>query len=349
MEKTDQRFWPFGTRVTLLSVPSLLLGLLFAAAILRKLAGWPGAELDRIVVIGILVISLLPLLLKFVDTVVERKAIIEYRGVKLDFSRMSAAVTSSVAVPQNIGVPGQPVTDSDTERILDALRQAVANEVVLVDLEDGHAWWETRLLVLIAGAVRLGRPCAMVFQATEGGVRGCFQGWADPSELLPQLLRADRRYQESYARVAAAARQWELIEPLPQPFHPPGPPSLPPLPPGMQGVALSYFWMVFDGATGMPNRHAPEQALAAELGRAVEVAQPPAGITIVRLQALFQPVLHTKVVDEGWPSAKQREALLAGDAAFIAVTREKRYLRLLPRLEALTTIVSGLVGGRPGD
>jgi hypothetical protein len=61
-------------------------------------------------------------------------------------------------VPSNIGVPGQAVQDSLTTNILDALKQATDCEVVIIDLEDGRAWWETRLLVLLAGAVKLEGP-----------------------------------------------------------------------------------------------------------------------------------------------------------------------------------------------
>ena len=70
---------------------------------------------------------------------------------------------AGLQIASNIGVPGQPVTDSDTQQILDTLKQATASNVVVVDLEGGKAWWETRLLVLLAGAVRLGKPDKIVF------------------------------------------------------------------------------------------------------------------------------------------------------------------------------------------
>jgi hypothetical protein len=63
-----------------------------------------------------------------------------------------------------------PVTDSATTQILDTLRQATGDYVVVVDLEDGKAWWETRLLVLLAGAVRLGKPDKIVFVSRDANI-----------------------------------------------------------------------------------------------------------------------------------------------------------------------------------
>jgi hypothetical protein len=58
---------------------------------------------------------------------------------------------------------GQLLDDSGTVQILETLRAAVRHQVAVVDLDDGTAWWETRLLVLCAGAARQGRPNAIVF------------------------------------------------------------------------------------------------------------------------------------------------------------------------------------------
>ncbi len=90
------------------------------------------------------------MILGLVDLIVERRAVLEFHGAKLDFSHVDAPAPASFAVPISIGVPGGAVADSETNEILDALRQAAATEVVVVDLKGGHAWWETRLLVLIA-------------------------------------------------------------------------------------------------------------------------------------------------------------------------------------------------------
>ncbi len=340
MDNPARRLWPFAPVIAIIAAPILLAGLLVLSAILRKLTGWPPTELGQPLFTGILVVSLLPAVLGVLDMVAERRGVIEYRGLKLDFSLAAAVSPVSFEVPHNIGVPGQPVTDSDTRQILDALRDATANEVAIVDLKDGDAWWETRLLVLIAGAVRLARPAAMVFVATEGGLSNQFQGWAPPLELLPLILRSDRTYRESYARARAAARQWELVDPMGSGGAPPQPPQLPPW---VQGLGATHPWMAFDSRSGLPNELAFEQFLQGDLGIRIEQLGSQRTISIVRLQELFRAVLRTNAVDEGWPSERQLEAILSSGDSYIAVTREKRYLRLLPLLTGLAVLMRSLV------
>src|SRR6266566_3448873 len=338
MNRPDRRLWPFGPRTSLVMTPVVLVALLVVVAVFRNATGWPSADSDKLVLIGIFLISLVPVLLASIDAVAERGGVIEYRGVKLDFSRVSASTTTSISVPVNIGVPGQPITDSTTSAILHALHQAVTTDVVVIDLEDGEAWWETRLLVLLAGAVRLGRPHALVFIGTEGNVGGSFQGWATPDALLPSLVRADQRYEESYYAAKAAAQQWALVPPVA------GQPALqaPPYPPWVQGLAAQYPWMAFRDGSSLPNEHAAEQFLAADLGSRVEVVNRPKGISLVRLEELFRPVLEELSIDETWPSERQLETFLDSDGAYVAVTHNGRYARLLPRTAGLNAIVKSL-------
>ena len=159
MNNTDRRLWPFRPRSSIVASIVILIALLFIFIVLKssKLA-WPGEKSEPTVLIGMLLLSLMPILLSLVDVIIERGGAIEFAGVKLDFTQVPQMGMSAITVPVNIGVPGQSVSDSSTTEILDALRQATACEVVIIDLEDGQAWWETRLLVLLAGAVRLKRP-----------------------------------------------------------------------------------------------------------------------------------------------------------------------------------------------
>jgi len=287
----------------------------------------------------VFVLSLMPLVLALLDTIVERGAVIEYRGIKLDFSQAVSPGPASVSIPVNIGVTGRALTDSDTSQILDTLRQAVSTDIVVVDLESGDAWWETRLLVLVAGAVRLNRPDVIVFVGTDGGGASRFQGWAYPTDLLRRLVAADQRYARSYYRASAAARQWALVEPIP-------PGAAPALQTWMSGLATQHPWMAFDSASGLPNELAAEQFLAADLGTQIELPEQakggPKGISLVRLEELFRPVLHKEFMDETWTGSKQLEAFLDSSAAYVAVTRKGSYSRLLPRVEGLNAIAKSL-------
>jgi hypothetical protein len=116
---------------------------------------WAGS--DALLLTGVLVLSLLPLGLSLLDVLASRGGSLEYAGLKIDFAAVIKSAPSVTLAP-NIGVPGVPVPDSASASILDTLRTAVANDIVVVDLGDGRAWWETRLLVLSSGGARLGRP-----------------------------------------------------------------------------------------------------------------------------------------------------------------------------------------------
>jgi hypothetical protein len=164
MNKPDRKFWPFRPRSSFAWSITILVGLLFVLTVLKKYGMWQISEKsDTAVLIGVVLISLLPVLLAVLDIIIERGSVIEYGGVRIDFSQVPQMGMSGFTVPTNIGVSGQAVSDSSTTEILDALRHATACEIIVIDLEEGQAWWETRLLVLMAGAVRLGKPHKVVF------------------------------------------------------------------------------------------------------------------------------------------------------------------------------------------
>jgi len=161
--------------LTLAATAAALVGLLLATAALRSLANWPTEKSETVVLTGVLLLSLLPIALALLDVVIDRGGSINYGSMKIDFARGKDKGTTGITVASNIGVPGVPVTDSSTMQI-DTLKQATANDVVVVDLEDGQAWWKTRLLVLLAGAVRLGKPDKIVFLGRHANADHQFRG-----------------------------------------------------------------------------------------------------------------------------------------------------------------------------
>jgi hypothetical protein len=349
MSDQERRFWPFRPQTSIAWSIAMLVGLLFILLVLKRYDLWEISQRsDTTVLIGVLLVSLLPVVLAVLDIIIERRGVIEAGGVRIDFSQGPQMGMSGFTVPPNIGVPGQAVADSGTNEILDALRQATTSESVIVDFEEGQAWWETRLLVLLAGAVRHNQPKIVVFVGTDGKTKKCFQGWASANELLPYLLKAHPKYPVSYYAALAAARQWELVEPQ-------GPNSQPPLPEWMQQpknepepgnerrLAESHAWMAFDYNTGLPNKFFAEQLLASELGEKVEQDEPPRTISLVRLEELFRPVLHQEYIDESWPSERQRDAFFDRDTPYIAVTENHQFKVLVSRVSVLNTMAGTLV------
>lgn len=342
MSEQDRRFWPFRPRTSIISAIGILLGLLFIFVALRITIKWPSQDHETKVLIGMLLFSLLPIVLTFVDVFIERGGVFEYRGVKIDFSQVPKMGTIDLTVPINIGVPGQPVSDSSTTEILDALRQATACDVVIIDLEEGQAWWETRLLVLLAGAERLKKPEKVVFVGKDSGIDKCFQGWSHPSELLPHLLQAHPQYLRSFHAARAAARQWELVEPV-NPGGPVNPGIVPPQPVWMQaGLATQHPWMAFD-STGLPNMLFAEQLLASDLGAKVESQEQPQKISLVRLEDLFRSVLYKERIEESWKPECQIEKFFESKSDYFAVTQNGKFVHLVSRLTVLNSIIKTLV------
>lgn len=333
MRDVDQKFWPLQPRFSLVSVAILLVALLLAAAALRALWQWPSQQSETVVLIGILLLSLLPVAMALLDVIIARGAVIEYGKMKIDFSRSRETQATGITVASNIGVQGRPVTDSDTAQILDTLKQATSSEVVIVDLGDGHAWWETRLLVLLAGAVRHKKPDKIVFVARDANIDRRFQGWSYATDLLPKLVTAHPQYARSLESAWAAARQWELVEPQDalNPDAVTAPP--PPQPPSISGkLATAHAWMAFDPTTGLPNKLFAEQILQSDLGQKIEMQQPvPRTITLSRFEELFRTVLNMESIDLSWSPERQLEAFLNSEAPFIAVTLQGKYSALVSR------------------
>jgi hypothetical protein len=247
-------------------------------------------------------------------------------------------VPSSVTVPANIGVRGLPLSDSSTSQILDALRAAVTTPVVVVALEDGNAWWETRLLVLCAGAVRRGRPEAIVFTATLGEAEGVFLGWATPASLLAALLRTRDDYASGFGRARSANAQVELVNPVGQPMDAPPPVPLA----SLKGLAHFHLWVGTDpSAPQRPNEFAFEQFLAMQLGETVEQQGPPV-ISVIRLHELFDPVLHEAQIDDRWSESQRLEAFLSSEQPYIALTSRGRYVGLLNHRAGTNAVLASL-------
>ncbi|WP_373509399.1 hypothetical protein [Thiocapsa sp.] len=344
MNESDRRFWPLRPRTSIAYTILILVALLSILIVLKGRAIWPiGPDSDTTVLIGLVLVSLLPVLLAILDVIIERGGVIEYGGVRIDFSRLSQIGVPAFTVPANIGVPGQPINDTSTTQILDALKSAAACEVITIDIGEGQDWWETRLLVLLAGAARLGRPRAVVFVGTEAGVEGCFQGWGYPVKLLPHLLRCHPQYSRSYHAAQAAARQWALVEP-PSPTIPPAPLAGPLIPPWMQpGLATQHPWMAFDIDSGLPNRLLAEQLLASDLGQEIESQGAPRTIGLMRLKEVFQPALYQYAVDKTWPEERQIAEFFDSDSEYVAIIQKGRYLTLASRLALLNAFLGSLI------
>jgi hypothetical protein len=333
-------FWPWSARAAVLAVPVIFIVLLVLLSASRAITDWPGGTSEGAILAGLLLLTLLPLVLVLLGNLAGSGGSVEAFGVGIRFAEASAA-RQEITVPPRLGLqPGMTLNDSSTAQILETLSDAVRSDVAVLDLEEGTAWWETRLVVLCAGAARLGRPAAIVFVATAGGTRQVFKGWASPDELLRGLLAKRRDLQTAYERAVAIHRQWELA--VPPPSDVPG--STPPTLPFAIGPDTAVQHVVFpDGVTR--SSLAAEQILALQLG-SIEEHKAHGVITATRLAELFDPVLRTRSADleQGVSDSTWARTILSTTDRFIALTRDERYAGLLPREAAVNDILRALVG-----
>jgi len=338
---------------------ALTLGLFALAWVIRRHSAWPTEKSDNLLLIGILILGLIPLALVLVYALLQRGGSLSFQGITIDL----AATTSPAVdfrVDTNIGAPGQAVSDTSSMQILDALAKSAASDVVIVDLEDGKAWWETRLLVLAAGAVRTGRPRALVFVATTAEQTRTFLGWAPPKSVLDALL--DQRnpryatYLKTYGLALETAQTWEK-EAEARTAPAPAPPES--IPWNWGPWVLNVF--------GKPNAFVPEQLLALALSNLIEetwkAVPPPTDpdapstekypkavtITIDTLNTQFADGLHRTAIEETGTSEEQVDAFLRDTGEIAPITRDGAYVRTATRSALMEGLVQQLlVSARAG-
>ena len=370
---TSQRFWPFERKYAWWASVVLLPASIATAIGLQAAGRLPGRQAAWWVLLGAVVIGLLPVILMVLGGVTTVKA----AGVEVTFAAVQRAVyaaseaTVRSTLSDNLGAPPGALLDTSGETIIQALRAAVTNDVVVVSLGDGHEWWDTRLLLLIAGATRLGHPRAIAFTATRAGKPGQYLGWATPADLLRTQLSRSSQWREAYRLAQRNALLAVLAKPEGTPPTPrlpwsaagrqriwgdvpenltalaataPGGPSLLPWPSpdgegppmtGGQGLDDPYLAERFlkDQLSGLENPQEPRQRELLEL-------------TIARVEDLFAPVLHCDAIDTQDAEKLWFDGILNGTASYVAVTSAGQLASLVPRDVAINAVLRSLISDR---
>jgi hypothetical protein len=326
--------WPWSAKVALLVVPTVLLVLLVAVAIIRAVAGWPTTQFQGWVLLAIVVLSLLPVILLLAQAMASRGGTLQLPGLSLSFASVSQEVASSLrttTLAENLGTPDNaPVYQSSMPSILRALRRARDSEATVIDLRRGHTWWETRLFLLVAGAARRDRPQAIAFIADRNGKPGAYLGWAPPSRLLDRHMTAVPEFGEAYNRALSSAAQWQIG--MSQPGTPPS-------------VKLPWNNAVFWLPPMMDESPDPEYALELFLqqdldGRPEELRR---FVTIQRLLELYEPVLMTDSVDVEADDAGWARLLASNPRRYFGLTATDTFKALVPRDSLLAVLVARMI------
>ena len=334
-------FWPWSPRAALITAGLLLVLLIAATVIAYLVLRWPPEPLLGWVLLFAAVVGLLPLLLSILNRLATEGGSLQIAGVlefAFDAARAGPASLGAAHVEGNLGAPpGAPIGDSGGTSIISALNMAVNSPVAVIDLGPGDEWWETRLLVLLSGAARLGSPRAVVFTATRQQRRGDFLGWGTPAELLRQMVAvADPKLVDALRLAEARTLMWRLRDPSWAADPQPG--AL-----GLTGRPVAPWPAVPVVHSGPSKALVPESILMQELGG--QEAEAPAKITVRRLEDLFDPILRTSVVEDSASEDDKLAAVLSTTDPYLAVVDHGRYVTMIPRDVALNAALRGLLAG----
>ena len=345
MSNKREKLWPYRSQFAFLAVPITwaCFALVFAAGV--RLGTWK-SDLGGTVMIVVAVLSVLPLVLVLLDALLVSGAVIDIKGVKLDFSKVQQGRPGSSEVnfqlPSNAGIAGAIVTDSGAMNIAAALELGSTHRIAIVNLRSGDAWWVSRLLVLCSGAVRVGSPELLVFLGKKENVLDCFFGFAKPKDLLKGMLK-EEKYRQRYEASVVLSRQLRFYKEYLE----------------VTGVALPVTgalsrYTYVDSPYLKQGEEAAEQILLDQLinryFQAVPSAvtsgsteEPPDRLTISRLHELFDPWLCTDHVELGGSDEKQLGQMMDARSEHVALVRGGVYSSVLKKQDGEALILKELV------
>jgi hypothetical protein len=307
-------FWPWSPRSAVVVVPLALISLLIALGVARSVMSWPDPGAMPWVVLALVVLSLVPLFLLVLDGMARQGGALEWRGFRLSFD--GTAAPFGYSVPANAAVPGMPIADSGMESVLRTSEAAARNRILVVDLANGYAWWESRLLMLCAVASRRPEPSAVVFTADLAGKDYQFVGWSSPGALLERLLAVRPELLTAYESAVSDSVRYVAGQ---------GP--KPPL------KSSDEF---------MPDVPPSERYLGMHVQRIESEKSSPMTASAVR--ELFEPVLNIASVDQSLSGPDWLRAALSSETDYLAITGEGRYIGLISRWSIVNRILLELSG-----
>ncbi len=86
------------------------------------------------------------------------------------------------------------IGESNFEELNEAALEVTEQSVVVINLEDGRAWYKTRLFAVAATAEILHAPRALVLVGLRGGQPMQVAGWVRPRDFVKAVIRSDRGY-----------------------------------------------------------------------------------------------------------------------------------------------------------
>lgn len=339
MTDNPNKLWPFSRGLAIAAIPTILLLSVLIIIGIYEFFGWPEQEINRWVMLLVAVISFTPLILVLLDFFASSRAVLDVRGVKIDFSNIDIDNPEfkrhPIGIPDNIGVKGPIISDTAPMDILSALNETIQSELVVINLGRGDSWWVTRLLALAAGAVRENGPEAFVFIGDRENTPNHFLGWAKPNDVLDAVLQDKEQYKVRYQKSMRIAKQFELFND----------PDL--LPNGLvlPGEVTRY---TNDTRYSQSGENVAEQILMDQLALTYgydtgSLEEPPDRLTLSRLMELFGHCLYRQAIDLANHTEAQIRSLIDSKAPFLALVNHGVFDSMLKREDGEWLILKALL------
>jgi len=328
------RLWPYGVLPAVAAIPFILLALGLLALVARTYLGWSVDMSDRLVLLVVVILSVVPLGLALLDFVASKGAVVGNQWIRIDFSKTvvetGGARRETAGLPDNILSAAESVTDSGGMKMVEAMRRATSAEIICIDLKDGNAWWETRLLALCAGAAGIGSSVrAVAFIGQRNNNDRQFLGWGVPSQLLQALQDSNPEYRARLLKATMIARQLSM-------FGGAAVPSLAPA--AMHPTVTAHQWSYDENESVMlakillqelQSPGAEPVAAPGLVPSSGNLETPPPRLTVGRLRDLFESYLFVDTVDRGKSNDDQLSQFLASNAHYVAIVRRGTYEGML--------------------
>jgi len=335
----SNKLWPYSRGLALAAIPIILFLSVLIVSVIRNFIEWPAEGLDRWIILFIAIISLIPLLLVLLDFFASSRAVLDIKGVKIDFSKIDlgnpAVKRLPTGISANMGVKGPIISDTSPMDIIAALNETIKSELVVINLGRGESWWVTRLLALAAGAVRAGAPEVFVFIGEQENVPNHFLGWARNRDVLESILRNREQYDMRYQKSIRIAQQFNQFK-------------FPDLMPPNLNLSNEIQRYINNEKYKNSGEHVAEQILMDQLGLnygydnygSLEI--PPDQLTSGRLLDLFGHCLYRKYIDLDHPAEKQIQTLIDYQASYVALVRQGIFDSMLKREDGEHLILKAL-------
>jgi hypothetical protein len=296
--------------------------ILIGFGVLASVTHWPNEHDGWPLAVAVAaLIAALPLIGRTLSFLQQSRASFEGPfGIKLNFSAAaSVAAVGTAKLTENLLQSGVQISESSFAELNEAAVRATEQTVVVIDLEDGRAWYKTRLFAVAATAEILHAPKSLVLIGQRGGRPMQVGGMIKPRDVVKAITRSDANYARIWQRAQSYLHRTEFqLADQKQQF-----PRLSTYQNAFADVGQASIMFILVDQMRNPEPVPSPPATQLEGGN----IHP--WITLSEAEDLFDPWLVRDVLDLGKPEAEKVAAVMEAKGDVVMAIREGQYSGLI--------------------